>query len=100
MQKAIVARELSGKPKLIVAAQPTRGVDIGATEFIYKQLIQHLDHAGVLLISSELDEILQLSDRIYIMFKGQIIGGGHSQDFSVKDLGLLMAGIKREIKAS
>jgi simple sugar transport system ATP-binding protein len=93
IQKAVIARELSGRPSLIVAAQPTRGVDIGASEFICAQLLAHLDRAGILLISSDLDEILRTADRVLVMFKGQIIGGGDSRKFSVNDLGLLMAGI-------
>ena len=94
MQKSIVARELNGSPELIVAVQPTRGVDIGAAEFVYKKLIKHLDHAGVVLISSDLDEILKLSDRILVMFNGEIIGSGSQDNMDVKDIGLLMMGIK------
>jgi general nucleoside transport system ATP-binding protein len=94
MQKAIVARELFGKPRLIVAVQPTRGVDIGAAEFVYQRLIKHLDHAGIILISSDLDEILTISDRILVMFKGEIIGGGYRDELSVQDIGLMMTGVK------
>jgi simple sugar transport system ATP-binding protein len=93
MQKAIIARELTGEPRLIVAAQPTRGVDIGASESIYKQLLTHLGHAGILLISSDLDEILRTADRVFVLFKGQIIGGGRREEFALNDLGSLMAGI-------
>jgi len=92
-QKVIVARELRFEPKLLVAAQPTRGVDIGATEFIYSQLIA-ARQAGkaVLLISADLDEILSLSDRIGVMFKGRIIKEFAQQEATREQVGLYMTG--------
>ena len=75
LQKLIIAREMYTKPHLLVAAQPTRGVDIGATEFIHKQIVAQRDlGSGVLLFSNELSEIISLSDRILVMYRGQIIG--------------------------
>ena len=73
-QKAVVARELSAEPRLLLASQPTRGVDIGATEFIHRQLMKaRSEGKAVLLVSADLDELLALSDRIGVMFKGKII---------------------------
>ena len=73
-QKAVVAREMSADPQLLVASQPTRGVDIGATEFIHRQLVKaRSEGKAVLLVSADLDELLALSDRIGIIFKGKII---------------------------
>jgi ABC-type uncharacterized transport system ATPase subunit len=92
-QKVIVARELRFEPKLLVASQPTRGVDIGATEFIYSQLIA-ARQAGkaVLLISADLDEILYLSDRIGVMFKGRIIKEFTQEEATREQVGLYMTG--------
>jgi simple sugar transport system ATP-binding protein len=92
-QKVIVARELRFEPKLLVASQPTRGVDIGATEFIYSQLIA-ARQAGkaVLLISADLDEILSLSDRIGVMFKGHIIKEFTQEEATREQVGLYMTG--------
>ena len=92
-QKVIVARELRFEPKLLVASQPTRGVDIGATEFIYSQLIA-ARQAGkaVLLISADLDEILNLSDRIGVMFKGRIIKEFTQEETTREQVGLYMTG--------
>jgi simple sugar transport system ATP-binding protein len=91
-QKIIVARELSSEPKVLVASQPTRGVDIGAIEFIHRRLVAQRD-AGVaiLLVSAELDEIRSLSDRIAVMYEGRIVGV-EGPDVSTERLGLLMAG--------
>jgi simple sugar transport system ATP-binding protein len=92
-QKVIVARELRFEPKLLVASQPTRGVDIGATEFIYSQLIA-ARQAGkaVLLVSADLDEILNLADRIGVMFKGRIIKEFSQEDATREEVGLYMTG--------
>jgi simple sugar transport system ATP-binding protein len=92
-QKVIVARELRFEPKLLVASQPTRGVDIGATEFIYSQLIA-ARQAGkaVLLISADLDEILNLADRIGVMFKGRIIKEFSQEQATREEVGLYMTG--------
>lgn len=102
MQKLIIAREMYLEPRLLIASQPTRGVDIGATEFIYQQIIKHRDAGnGVLLISNELSEILALSDRILVIYKGQIIGELNRQEATEGKIGMLMAGIRpREDKGA
>lgn len=93
-QKIVLAREISTQPKLLLVGQPTRGVDIGAIEFIYKQLIM-LRNAGcaILLVSVELEEIMSLSDRILVMNNGRIVGELARDDADEKQLGLMMAGI-------
>jgi ABC-type uncharacterized transport system ATPase subunit len=94
-QKVIIGRELSRDPKVIIAAQPTRGVDIGAIEYIHNTLLKMRDQdKGILLISAELDELMSLSDRILVIYEGEIIAEG--PDFTEEELGLLMAGQKRE----
>jgi simple sugar transport system ATP-binding protein len=94
-QKVIVARELSRPVKLIIASQPTRGLDVGSIEYIHNRLLQARDEgAAVLLVSSELDEILQLSDRIAVMFSGQIIDTLEAKEATKEKIGLLMAGVK------
>ncbi len=93
-QKVIVAREFSRPIQLLIASQPTRGLDVGSIEYIHNQIIQKRDEGtGVLLVSSELDEILALSDRIAVMYKGQIMGILDASKASKEDLGLLMAGM-------
>ncbi len=95
IQKLILARELSRQPRLLVAAQPTRGVDIGATEYIHKRLVEQRGQGtAILLISEDLDEILALADRIAVMYEGEIVGIVPA-DTPVDDLGLMMAGAKR-----
>ena len=97
MQKLIIAREMYMQPRLLIASQPTRGVDIGATEFIYQQIIHHRDQGNaVLLISNELSEILALSDRILVIYKGSIIGELDRAQATEDKIGLLMAGIRPE----
>jgi ABC-type uncharacterized transport system ATPase subunit len=92
-QKAIVARELDGDPAVLVANQPTRGVDVGAIEFIHKQLLAERDRgAAILLLSLELDEIHQLADRIVVMYDGRIMGEVAAEDATDEQLGLWMAG--------
>jgi simple sugar transport system ATP-binding protein len=92
-QKLIVAREFHRNPKVLIAAQPTRGVDVGAIEFIHKRIVRARDEgAGVLLISSELDEILALSDRILVMFEGKIVGEFLRGNVDETTLGLKMSG--------
>jgi simple sugar transport system ATP-binding protein len=92
-QKLIVAREFHRNPKVLIAAQPTRGVDVGAIEFIHKRIIRARDEgAGVLLVSAELDEILALSDRILVMFEGKIVGEFLRGNVDEAALGLRMAG--------
>ncbi|MFX1515214.1 MAG: ABC transporter ATP-binding protein [Promethearchaeota archaeon] len=97
-QKIILARELLGrKPKLIIAAQPTRGLDVGAIEYVRKSLLEKRDEGkAILLVSTELDEIRALADRAYVMFKGKIISEVDPQAISDGDISLLMAGIKPE----
>ncbi|MCY6356846.1 ABC transporter ATP-binding protein [Clostridium sp. ZS2-4] len=101
-QKLIVAREISKDPDLLIAAQPTRGVDVGAIEFIHKRLVGERDAGkAVLLVSFELDEILALSDRIAVMYDGKIVGVLDRKDADEQKLGILMAGgslDKKEVK--
>jgi simple sugar transport system ATP-binding protein len=93
IQKLVLARELSRKPKVIVAAQPTRGLDIGATEYVHSQLLEQRDlGTATLLISEDLDEILALSDRILVIFQGQIMGDVPRAEATAEKLGLMMAG--------
>ena len=93
-QKIILSRELNENPKILLVGQPTRGVDIGAIEFIHQRLIDMRDKgAAILLVSVELDEVLSLSDRILVMFDGHIVGERVNKDVTDRDLGLLMAGV-------
>ena len=95
-QKAIVAREIDKDPELLIAVQPTRGLDVGAIEYIHGQLIKHRDAGkAVLLISLELDEVLNLPDRILVMYEGEITGEFVPEETSAEELGLYMAGAKR-----
>ncbi|MCX5496788.1 ABC transporter ATP-binding protein [Kaistia dalseonensis] len=92
-QKVVLGRALSRDPSLLVAVQPARGLDVGATAFVHRQLLaRRAAGAGVLLVSTELDEILALSDRIVVMFKGGIVGELARADVTVERLGLMMAG--------
>ncbi len=94
-QKAVVAREFSRNNKLLIASQPTRGLDVGSIEFIHEQIVQMRDMgSAVLLVSTELDEILSLSDRIAVMYAGQILDIISAQDADREQIGLLMAGIR------
>lgn len=96
-QKAIIGREVDRNPDLLIAAQPTRGLDVGAIEFIHKRLIEQRDNGkAVLLISFELDEILNVSDRIAVIFEGRIVAVVNPRETSEQELGLLMAGSKHE----
>lgn len=93
-QKVVLARELSREVKLVVAAQPTRGLDVGSIEFVYEKLLaERANKKAILLISSELDEVMELADRIAVIYKGEIVGIVDS-DVSREKLGLMMAGIK------
>ncbi|MDF2611761.1 MAG: ATPase component of uncharacterized ABC-type transporter [Lachnospiraceae bacterium] len=95
-QKAIIARELDKKHELLVAVQPTRGLDVGAIEFIHKQLVATRDLGkAVLLISLELDEVMNVSDRILVMYEGEIVGELDPKETTVQELGLYMSGAKR-----
>lgn len=92
-QKIVVAREIERDPKLLIVGQPTRGVDVGAIEFIHRRIIETRDAGkAVLLVSVELDEVRSLSDRILVMFAGRIVGEKAS-DAGEQTLGLMMAGI-------
>ena len=96
-QKLIIGRELSKDPDLIIAAQPTRGVDIGAVEFIHNQILDMRDNdKAIFLISTELDELLRLSDRLLVIYEGKIVSRGLVEDYTEEDLGLLMAGHAEE----
>lgn len=93
IQKLILARELSRKPKVLIAAQPTRGVDIGATEYIHHRLLEERSKGtAILLISEDLDEILALSDRIIVMYEGRIVGEVPREQVDIQQLGAMMAG--------
>ncbi len=93
IQKLVLARELSREPGVLIAAQPTRGVDIGATEYIHQRLLEERDNGtAILLISEDLDEIRALSDRILVMYEGQIVGEVENRDVDIEHLGLLMTG--------
>lgn len=98
-QKAIVARELSRDPEIIIAVQPTRGLDVGAIEFIHKRLIEHRDAGkSVLLVSLELEEVLNVSDRILVMFEGEIVAEVAGDKADRNELGLYMSGSKRSVE--
>ena len=91
----MLGRALARDPKLIVAVQPTRGLDIGATAFLHQQLLESRRRgAAIMLVSTELDEILALSDRIAVMFKGRIIGILARADVTMEKISLMMAGQK------
>jgi simple sugar transport system ATP-binding protein len=95
IQKLLLARELSRKPRVLIAAQPTRGLDIGATEYVHKRLLeQRAEGTAILLISEDLDEILALSDRIIVIYEGEIMGEVMTQQATPESLGLLMAGVR------
>ena len=95
-QKAIIAREIDRDKPLIVAVQPTRGLDVGAIEYIHSQLVSERDKGkAVLLVSLELDEVMSLSDRILVMYEGKIVGEFDPKKITVQELGLYMAGAKR-----
>ena len=100
-QKAIVAREIDKNPELLVAVQPTRGLDVGAIEFIHKQLVAQRDAGrAVLLVSLELDEVMDVPNRILVMYEGEIVGELDPKTTTQEELGLYMAGAKRdEVKA-
>ena len=96
-QKAIIARELDKDPRLLIAVQPTRGLDVGAIEFVHKQIVAQRDAGkAVLLVSLELDEVMTLSDRILVMYEGEIVGQLDPKTTTVEELGLYMAGARKE----
>ncbi len=95
-QKAIVAREIDLNPEILIAVQPTRGLDVGAIEYIHKQLVEQRDSGkAVLLVSLELDEVMNVSDRILVIYEGEIVGDLNPSDITVQELGLYMAGSRR-----
>ena len=97
IQKVVVARELAREPRVLIAAQPTRGVDIGATEYVHSLLLEQREQGNaILLISEDLDEIMALSDRIAVIFEGQIMGVVDGEEATPEQLGLLMAGVHEE----
>jgi simple sugar transport system ATP-binding protein len=97
-QKVIVAREFSRPIKLLIATQPTRGLDVGSIEYIHRRMVEKRDEGtAILLVSTELDEIMQLSDRIAVMYRGEIIATVDADIVTKEELGLLMAGVKTEI---
>jgi ABC-type uncharacterized transport system ATPase subunit len=92
-QKVVVARELEGKPTVLIASQPTRGVDVGSIEFIHRQLVERRDAGlAVLLVSSELDEVLSLADRVAVIYRGRIVGLLEGEQVDRERVGLMMAG--------
>ncbi|MBQ5788277.1 MAG: heme ABC transporter ATP-binding protein, partial [Oscillospiraceae bacterium] len=100
-QKAIIAREIDKNPDLLIAVQPTRGLDVGAIEFVHRQLVAQRDAGkAVLLVSLELDEVMDVPDRILVMYEGEIVGELDPKKTTQEELGLYMAGAKRdEVKA-
>ena len=98
-QKAIVAREMDRDHKLLIAVQPTRGLDVGAIEDIHSKIVAKRDKGdAVLLVSLELEEVMNLSDRIYVMYEGEIVGEVNPKEITVQELGLYMSGAKRDDK--
>ncbi len=96
-QKAIIAREIDKEPQLLIAVQPTRGLDVGAIEYIHRQIVAQRDAGkAVLLVSLELDEVMTVSDRILVMYEGEIVGELDPKTTTVEELGLYMAGAKKE----
>ena len=96
-QKAIIAREIDKNPDLLIAVQPTRGVDIGAIESIHRQLIEQRDAGkAVLLVSLELDEVMDVPDRILVMYEGRLVGEFKPDEVTVEELGLYMTGAKKQ----
>ena len=97
LQKVVLAREFSSDPRVLVAAAPTRGLDIGAIETVHGYLREAAAaHVAVLMISEDLDEVMTLSDRIAVMYEGAIVGEVDASAASVEELGLLMAGVRDE----
>jgi len=96
-QKAILAREINNDPEVLIAVQPTRGLDVGAIEYIHKQLVEQRDAGkAVLLVSLELDEVMNVSDRILVLYEGEIVADLKPEETTVQELGLYMAGSKRK----
>ncbi|MGM1048250.1 MAG: ABC transporter ATP-binding protein [Bacillota bacterium] len=102
LQKVVIAREIAKNPKLLIASQPTRGVDIGAIEFIHREIIKKRDEgSAVLLVSAELSEIISLSDRIGVVYNGELVAVlDNSKDLTEQEIGYYMLGIKKEEKGA
>ena len=95
-QKGIVAREITRNPDLLIAVQPTRGLDVGAIEYIHNKILEVRNNKkAVLLVSFELEEVMKLSDRILVMFEGEIVGELDPKTTSLQELGLYMSGAKK-----
>ena len=93
-QKLVLARELERDPQLLLVGQPTRGVDIGAIEFIHRRLVEMRDAGkAILLVSAELEEVLSLADRVLVMCGGRLVGAMATADADVREIGLMMAGV-------
>jgi simple sugar transport system ATP-binding protein len=96
LQKVMLARELAGRPTVVIAAQPTRGLDVGAMEYIHQRILQERERgAGILLISEDLDEVFALSDRIVVIYEGEIMGEASGENASREQIGLWMSGVKQ-----
>jgi simple sugar transport system ATP-binding protein len=96
-QKAIIAREMDREHKLLVAVQPTRGLDVGAIEYIHKEIVKQRDEGcAILLVSLELEEVMNLSDRILVMHDGEIVGEVDPKTTTLQELGLYMSGAKHD----
>ena len=96
LQKVMLARELAGGPAVVIASQPTRGLDVGAMEYIHQRILQERERgAGILLISEDLDEIFALSDHIVVMYEGKIMGGAIAEEASREQIGLWMSGVEK-----
>jgi simple sugar transport system ATP-binding protein len=92
-----LAREIDRDPKLLIAVQPTRGLDVGAIEYIHQQLLAQRDSGkAVLLVSLELEEVMNVSDRILVMYEGEIVADVNPKDVTFQELGLYMSGAKRD----
>src|SRR5438876_268550 len=95
-QKVVVAREVARNPKVLIAAQPTRGLDVGAIEYVHRRLVAERDEGrAVLLVSLELEEVMSLSDRILVMFEGEIVGE-YGAEATEEELGIAMTGGRRK----
>jgi simple sugar transport system ATP-binding protein len=96
LQKVMLARELAGRPAVVIAAQPTRGLDVGAMAYIHQRILEERERgAGILLISEDLDEVLALSDRIVVIYEGEIMGEASGEDASREQIGLWMSGVSQ-----
>jgi simple sugar transport system ATP-binding protein len=96
LQKVMLARELAGKPAVVIASQPTRGLDVGAMEYIHQRILQERERgAGILLISEDLDELFALSDRIVVIYEGEIMGEAAGENASREQIGLWMSGVNQ-----